>query len=85
MIKLANFLGYKLTEKQLDLIVENSSFSELSEKLGKYKMPGWRSDRSPFFRKGEIGNWQNYFTPGQSDYIDKMSSKYLDPLGITFI
>ncbi len=84
VIKLAKFLGYELTENQADLIVENSSFSARVQKFGGQTFPGWRSDRSPFLRKGETGDWKNYFSQDQCDYVDEMSRKYLEPLGITF-
>ncbi len=85
VIKLASFLGYKLSDKQVDVIVENSSFEAMSKKVLEHKtIRGWRSERSPFMRKGAIGDWVNHYSQEQSNYIDEMTRRYLEPLGITF-
>ena len=57
VIKIANFLGYDLSDKVVDLIVEKSSFKDMSRKINAVlkQSPGWKSDRSNFVRKG--GNW----------------------------
>ena len=88
VIKLASFLGYKLSDKQVDLVVEKSSFNAMAtkdkESSKDSESKGWRADRSAFVRKGIIGDWVNHYSEEQSNYIDEMSKKYLEPLGITF-
>ena len=85
VIKLASFLGYKLSDEQVDLVVENSSFSAMAKKDRENEgPPGWRADRSRFVRKGVVGDWVNHYTEDQSKYVDEMIQKYLEPLGITF-
>ena len=86
VIKIAEFLGYDLSDKVIDLIVEKSSFRHMSKKINTAlkEVPGWKSDRSNFIRKGEVGDWVNYFSEEQSAYVDAKYEEYLKPLGLTF-
>ena len=87
IIKMANFLNKELSEKAVDLIVENSSIESMQSKMNKPR-PGptsWRRERSTFIRKGAVGGWRDYFTQDQSDYVDRQLEKYFEPLGIKFV
>ena len=87
VIKIANFLGQDIPDsKTIDLIVEKSSFKTMGKKINsffKYNK-SWDSNKSQFIRKGEIGDWVNYFSNEQSTYIDDRSEELLHPLGLTF-
>ena len=83
VIKIAKFLGYDLSDKVINLIVEKSTFKGMSKTTGT-NIPGWKSDRSIFMRKGEVGDWVNYFSEEQSEYIDAKCREYLEPLGLKF-
>ena len=37
-----------------------------------------------FLRKGEVGDWRNYFTPEQSAYVDAQCVERLNPVGLQF-
>ena len=39
---------------------------------------------SPFMRKGCVGDWENYFTPGQNAIVDKMIKDNLGESGLNF-
>ena len=86
VIKIAKFLGYDLSDKVVDLIVDKSSFKDMSNKINPIlkQSPGWKSDRSNFIRKGEIGDWVNYFCENQSTYVETKVQEYLEPLGLRF-
>ena len=87
VIKIANFLDQELPDsKTIDLIVEKSSFESMNKKINsffKYSKT-WDSSKSSFIRKGKIGDWVNYFTNEQSDYVDAKCDQLLHPLGLTF-
>ena len=40
-------------------------------------------DRTAFIRKEEVGDWDNYFSEGQSKFVDAKCKEYLEPLGVT--
>ena len=82
VVKIAKFLGFDLSDKAIDLIVENSTIEDMSAKYKAY--PGWKTDRSSFIRKGQVGDWVNYFSKEQSDYIDAKCKEYFEPLGLKF-
>lgn len=37
-----------------------------------------------FIRKGQIGDWQNYFSPELNERVDKWIEENLTPIGLTF-
>ena len=86
VVKIADFLGHSLSEKAIDLIVEKSTVKEM---FPKYKVmdvedPTWNTDRSFFIRKGKVGDWVNYFSNEQSEYVDEKCRQLLEPLGLTY-
>ena len=84
VIKIADFIGHKLSNEIVDIIVGKSSFDVLATKYKSNPLPGWHPEREPFVRKGQVGDWQNYFTTEQQRFIDDKIEKYLLPHGILF-
>ena len=86
VIKIAKFLGHDLSDKVIDLIVKQSSVKDMSKSINAMveKLPGWKSDRSAFIRKGVVGDWVNYFSEEQSEYVDAKCKEYFESLGIKF-
>ena len=85
VIKIAKFLGYDLPDRTIDLIVENSTLKEMSKKFVAVEKDDvtWKSDRSHFIRKGQVGDWVNYFSEEQSEYIEGKCEEHLAPLRIS--
>ena len=85
VIRIAKFVGYELSDRVVDLVVEKSSMKSVSKKFEtRFKdVVMWKKDGA-FIRKGEVGDWVNYFSQEQSDYIDAKCEEYLVPLGIRF-
>ncbi len=85
VIKLAKFLGYDLSDAVVDLITQKTSKKDMNKdfKALMTKDTPWDS-KNDFVRKGIVGDWVNYFSKEQSDYVDAQSKKYFEPLGITF-
>ena len=84
-LKIAEFLGFDLSDKVVDLIVEKTSLKDMSKEINSMlkDVPTWNQE-GKFIRKGEVGDWVNYFSEEQSEYIDTKCKEYLEPLGLTF-
>ena len=48
------------------------------------EVPVWKSERSQFVRKRQVGGWVNYFSEEQSDFVDAKYKELLKPLGLIF-
>ncbi|NXG73707.1 ST6B1 Sulfotransferase, partial [Baryphthengus martii] len=64
---IADFLGISLTEKELQTVVERSSFQSM--KKNSQKTHGAFGDI--LFRKGTVSDWKNLFSEEQSKKMDK--------------
>ncbi|KAJ1101706.1 hypothetical protein NDU88_006771 [Pleurodeles waltl] len=74
--KIADFFGLNLTEEQIRLITERGHFKAMKE-----KSPESHGDLGTHvFRKGDVGDWKNYFTEAQSQAMD---AKFEECLGGT--
>ncbi len=74
----AGFLGKSLTEEQVFRIKEHTSFDCM--KRNNMVRPTPMSQTEIFFRKGQVGDWRNYFSQHQSDYVEKEANDKLKPL-----
>ena len=75
----SEFLEKPLTTELLEKIVNHLQFSNMKNNKSTNFMETSRlnAEISPFMRKGEVGDWKNYFSQYQSDYVDK---RYRDTL-----
>lgn len=62
--KLATFLGVNLTEQQIQDIAQVSDFD-----IMKSKYKGTPCER--LIRKGQVGDWKNWFTVARSEQVDQ--------------
>ena len=85
VLKIAKFLGCDISDKVVDLVVEKSSFQNMSRKINSAlnESKTWKKGGN-FVRKGEVGDWVNYFSDEQSEYIHVKCKEYLEPMGLTF-
>ena len=85
VFKMAKFLDQDISDKAADIIVEKSAVKDMGKEfkslLKKFKT--WDQEKD-FVRKAIVGDWVNYFSEEQSNYIDAKCKEYLEPLGITF-
>ena len=84
VVKIANFIGQELSDKAVDLIVDQTSAEKISPKINEMfkQTSSWNSERSNFIRKGEVGDHVNYFSQEQSDHVEDMCREYFEPLGL---
>ncbi|KAM3606956.1 uncharacterized protein V6R79_026461 [Siganus canaliculatus] len=69
---ISSFFGFNLTEAQLQKIAEGSTFKAMKESAENKNKVG-----DAVYRKGEVGDWKNHFSPEQSKQMDAAFSKYL--------
>ncbi len=77
------FLGIDISEELTELIVERNRFQK--QTTGKRiwrtgRRPG-EEDRSPHFRKGIVGDWQNYFTESHLRQFNEIAHGHLERIG----
>ncbi|XP_077342482.1 sulfotransferase 6B1-like [Lithobates pipiens] len=71
--KISDFYGLAVTDEQIKLVQEKTTFSSMKEKSS-----STHGDLgNVFFRKGEVGDWKSLFTEEQSKEVDAQFEKYL--------
>ena len=86
--KVAKFLGKELTNENVEALVDHLSFKKMRnnatvnrEDMKKVKI---FSEDGDFMRKGEIGDWKNYFTDEMNKRMDEAIEKHFTPIGLEF-
>ena len=71
--KVAKFLGKDLKDEVVDSIVKSTSFKAMqaNPKTNYSTFELIDTSRTPFIRKGEVGDWKNYFTIAQNESFDQ--------------
>ena len=78
--KVAAFLGKCPSEEEIDQIDAQGTF-EAMKMRGTDSYHYGRIYKSSFFRKGVVGDWKNYFSQEQADYMDKCIEEKLGSIG----
>ena len=82
----ARFVGKELSKEEIAEVAERSSFSQMKQdpKFNGTAVPRYDTNVSSFMRKGEVGDWKNYFSQEQSDYVDRQCKELCEPIGLHF-
>lgn len=72
--EISSFFGFSLTEAQVQQIAEGSTFNAMKKSSKESHSQGVGNI---IFRKGEVGDWKNHFTPEQSQEMDAAFNKQL--------
>lgn len=72
--EISTFFGFSLTETQVQQIANGSTFSAMKESSAH----SHGNMGNVIFRKGEVGDWKNHFTPQQSKEMDEAFNKHLE-------
>ncbi|KAM4693518.1 sulfotransferase 6B1-like [Discoglossus pictus] len=71
--RIADFFGLPLNQEQIHQIADKGTFKSMKKKS--------KETHGQFgeflFRKGEVGDWKNYFTKAQSEEVDAKFKEYL--------
>ena len=84
---IAEFLGKDLSQETIDRIAGQCSFSEMKRNPAtNYTQfaARWKPNSTEFIRKGEVGDWKNYFTTQQNEAFDKQYEKRMAGSGLVF-
>ncbi len=93
VIKIAKFMGFDLSDKVIDTIVHKTSKNEMREDMNQFYAQLFPSAQRQlegekrkfqFVRKGIVGDWTNYFSKEQSEFVDAKCKEFFEPLGLTF-
>lgn len=88
--RLAEFCGCPFAiEEENEGVVEEilklCSFDNLSNlEVNKSGKLSSGEENKAFFRKGQVGDWANYFTPQMIEQIDKINEEKFSPWGLMF-
>ena len=86
--QVAAFLEKDITEDLIQKIVERTSFKFMKNHpmLNYSSTPSafMNQNVSPFMRKGQVGDWKNYFSEEQRNYVDEMSRNRFETQGLFF-
>ena len=84
--RMSKFLGKKLNDKQIQKIVEYSSFDQMKNNPMAQMSNNKQLDASisPYVRKGKVGDWKSHMTVDESELVDRLCRERLDPIGICY-
>ena len=84
MEKIAKFIGKELSPETRDLIVQQTSFGAMksSGHTNFTWFEGIKGDG--FIRKGQVGEWKNFFSEEQKELFDKVFKERMEGTGIEF-
>nr|XP_039253514.1 sulfotransferase family cytosolic 1B member 1-like isoform X4 [Styela clava] len=89
VVSVSKFLSVDLTDEQIGSITNHCSFTNMKNNTAtnythtaKY---GWDFDNYKFMRKGEVGDWKNYFTLNQNIAFDEMYEEKMKNSGLELV
>ncbi|KAJ7341865.1 hypothetical protein JRQ81_007491 [Phrynocephalus forsythii] len=88
VLKICRFVGKKLTEEEIDEVVDRATFDKMSkDRRANYE--NLSSDlvdhtKGRFLRKGIVGDWKNTMTVAQSERFDHVFKKRMQKLPFKF-
>ncbi|XP_026579483.1 amine sulfotransferase-like [Pseudonaja textilis] len=88
VLKICNFLGRELTEKEVDDVVDKATFDNMKmDPRANYKLMVPTivdSSKGVFLRKGIVGDWKNHMTVAQSEKFDRVFKERMEKLPFKF-
>lgn len=87
--KVAKFLEKDVTENEIKMLTEHLSFKSMKNNKNVNNeairevafVPG---ESGAFIRKGEVGDWKNYFTDEMSQKMDDVIDSHFKGIGLSF-
>ncbi len=84
--KMAKFLQKDLNDEQVAKLVKHLSFDEMkNNKTVNFEsvVTDFSAD-GKFMRKGQVGDWKNYFTDAMNRRMDEVIDEYFKDIGLRF-
>ena len=85
--RMAKFMGQDISQELVDEIAHRTTFSNMKkdsssncEWMDQVRKP----NEAGFLRKGEVGDWKNYFTPEQEARLNAVYEKRMKGTGLDF-
>ena len=83
--RISRFIRSDISDEVVSTIAEKTSFSAMKrDDTVNYSWREANPDTTDFMRKGEVGDWVNYFTPEQSAEMDRVCSERLQGTDLEF-
>ncbi|CDW55667.1 Sulfotransfer 1 domain containing protein [Trichuris trichiura] len=84
--RLIKFLDVHPTSEMIDNVIHTVQFNTMKSSRKSNRDGVWLFNQnvSEFIRKGEVGDWKNYFTVAQSETFDKIYEYRMKSTGIDF-
>lgn len=83
--KIASFLNIPADAQLIDKVVALSSFGAMtSNQNTNFDWIPQKADKPKHFRKGDIGDWKNYFSSEQSQQMDTLFRERMKGTGLQF-
>ena len=83
--KLASFLDIQTDSQLIETVVRLSSFQSMtSNETTNFDWIPQKADKPKHFRKGDIGDWRNHFSPEQSQQMDDIFMKKMKGSDLQF-
>ena len=86
--KVAKFLGKDVTDEMVGKLVDHLGFTKMKHNAAVNRedgvLNGLFNEDGYFMRKGEIGDWKNYFTDEMNKRMDEAIEKHFKPIGLEF-
>ena len=86
---IAEFLGKDLSQETIDRIARQCSFGKMKRNPAtnyshRARAGAVKPNSNDFMRKGEVGDWKNYFTTEQNEAFDKQYEERMVGSGLEF-
>jgi len=81
--KIAKFVGKELSKQIVERIADQVTFTAM-KKEGNANYTWYKQFSGEFIRKGQVGDWRNYFTDEQSDRLDALYAEKMAGSGLVF-
>eukprot|EP00112_Aurelia_sp_Birch-Aquarium-sp1_P017381 Seg4019.1 transcript_id=Seg4019.1/GoldUCD/mRNA.D3Y31 product="Sulfotransferase 1C4" protein_id=Seg4019.1/GoldUCD/D3Y31 len=89
---LAKFLKKEVSTDQVKKLAEHLSFKQMQgnkavnyDDMGNMGLYNEDVNQYRFMRKGEIGDWKNFFTEEMNKRLDEAIAKHFYPIGLRFV
>lgn len=74
------------TDTQINELIDHLDLKNFKKNPSINRVMVSRTDENEtFVRKGEVGNWTNYFTKEMNEKIDQRIREKYDPVGLKFV